>query len=64
MTLASFWHRLVHPNALSLDWLREQDRKETRVHFEGAAFQAEVKRRHQCVLNSRNPSDRSLSKVI
>ena len=28
------------------------------------AFQAEVKRRHACLLNSRNPSDRSLSKAI
>ena len=27
-------------------------------------FQAEVKRRHACILNSRNPSDRSLSKAI
>jgi len=29
-----------------------------------AAFQAEVKRRHACILNSRNPSVRSLGKVI
>lgn len=29
-----------------------------------AAFQAEVKARHQCILNSRNPSDRSLNKAI
>ena len=27
-------------------------------------FQAEVQRRHQCILNSRNPSVRSLGKVI
>ena len=27
-------------------------------------FQAEVQRRHQCILNSRNPSVRSLAKVI
>jgi len=27
-------------------------------------FQAEVKRRHACLLNSRNPSVRSLSKPI
>ncbi len=27
-------------------------------------FQNEVQRRHQCILNSRNPSDRSLAKVI
>ncbi len=29
-----------------------------------ASFQTEVKRRHQCILNSRNPSVRSLAKVI
>lgn len=29
-----------------------------------ADFQAEVTRRHACILNSRNPSDRSLSKVV
>ena len=27
-------------------------------------FQAEVKRRHACILNSRNASDRSLGKVV
>lgn len=36
-------------------WWLDKDRK---------AFQAEVKRRHACLLNSRNPSDRSLAKVI
>ena len=29
-----------------------------------ADFQAEVKRRHQCILNSRNPSERARSKVV
>ena len=29
-----------------------------------AEFRAEVQRRHACVLNSRNPSVRSLGKVI
>lgn len=36
-------------------WWLDKDRK---------TFQAEVQRRHACILNSRNPSDRSLAKVI
>ncbi len=36
-------------------WWIGQDRK---------TFQAEVQRRHQCILNSRNPSDSSLTKPI
>ena len=34
------------------------------LHLDREKFQAEVKRRHACLLNSRNPSDRSLAKAI
>lgn len=29
-------HRLRHPDAVSLDWLEHQDRRESRIEYHGA----------------------------
>lgn len=36
--IAALWHRLTHRDAVSLDWLRDLDRKESRIVFEGVAI--------------------------
>lgn len=36
--IAALWHRLRHRDAVSLEWLRDQDQKASRVVFEGVAI--------------------------
>ena len=36
--IAALWRRLRHPDAVSLDWLREQDRRDNRVPSDGVAI--------------------------
>ena len=42
--LRTILRRLRHPNTVSVDWLRDQDRKESRIGFEGVAWKFPVKK--------------------